>query len=334
MKRPTLEDVARSAGVSRATVSRVVRSDPGTAPETASRVREAIEHLGYVPNGAARSLATGQTNTVAVVVPEPDQRIFSDPFFSRAVAGISSGLTGSGVQLVMVFAENRGHPDMAVDFLLEGRIAGVIIVSHHRSDGIAEAAIRLPVPTVFIGAPLLDDPQRRVNFVDNDNVHGGRLAGERMLERGVRHPAIIAGPQDMAAAVDRLEGWRTPLVAAGLDITVAQGDYTQASGEGAVGELLERNPDIDGIFAASELMALGAVAELERRGKRVGQDISLISFDDFDGATRCDPPLTSVVNPAIEVGRSASAMVLALMRDDAVESPVILPVNLRVRESG
>lgn len=334
MIRPTLEDVARQAGVSRATVSRVVRGDQGVASDTASRVNAAVRKLAYVPNASARSLATGRSNTIAMVVPEPDGRVFSDPFFGLAVSGINAGLAGTDMQLVMVFASRPDRSGAVVDFLLEGRVAGAILVSHHRSDGLVAAAAELPIPTVFLGAPLLRDPDQHPYFVDTDNRGGARLAAERMLATGVRRPATVAGPSDMAAALDRLSGWREALEAAGLEVAVAHGDYTRESGARAAAELLDADPEIDGIFAASDLMAQGVLDTLRGRGIRAGEQVKLIGFDDFEAAANTEPPLTTVANPAVELGRQATRMVLSLVEGRETPSPVILPVELRVRASG
>lgn len=335
MIRPTLEDVARYAGVSRATVSRVVRRDPNVASETVTKVDAAVAELGYVPNGAARSLATGRSNTLAMVVPEPDERVFSDPFFGLAVAGINAGLTGTDMQLVMVFASRSDRAGAVVDFLLEGRVAGAIIVSHHRSDRLVSASLSLPIPTVFLGAPLLPAGYTKTPYyVDTDNVGGARLAAERMLATGIRRPATVAGPRDMAAALDRLHGWRETLESAGLEVAVAHGDYTRISGARAAAQLLDADPTIDGIFAASDLMAQGVMDTLLARGIRIGDEVKVIGFDDFDAASQTEPPLTTVANPAVELGRQATVMVLNLVNDRETTSPVILPVELRVRASG
>ena len=334
MVRPTLEDVARFAGVSRATVSRVVRHDPGVATETAAKVGAAVSKLGYVPNASARSLATGRSNTLAMVVPEPDGMVFSDPFFGLAVAGINDGMAGTDMQLVMVFASHPDRSGSVVDFLLEGRVAGAIVVSHHRSDGLVAAALNLPIPTVFLGAPLLPDTDHHPYFVDTDNLGGARLAAERMLATGVRRPATVAGPSDMSAALDRLTGWRTVLEDAGLEVAVAHGDYTRESGARAAAELLDADPEIDGIFAASDLMAQGVMDTLRARGIRIGEQVKVIGFDDFAAAAQADPPLTTITNPAVDLGREATRMVLSLVEGRETVSPVTLPVQLRVRESG
>ncbi|SDL08891.1 LacI family DNA-binding transcriptional regulator [Tessaracoccus oleiagri] len=333
MHRPTLEDVARAAGVSRATVSRVVRGDVGTATRTIERVERAVRELGYVPNSAARVLASGRPNTIAIVVPEPDERIFSDPFFGLATSGVSERISGTDMQLVMAFAPTSGRPTATIQFLLAGGVAGVIVMSHHRSDGLTRAALELPLPTVFLGAPLLngDSEPARAHVVDTDNEHGGRIAGDRLAEVGVRNPATITGPMDMHAAVARLDGWREAMGQAGLSFSTFEGDFTEESGRLGVATLLDRDPGIDGIFAASDLMAVGAFKELERRGITPGREVRLIGFDDFAAADALG--LTTVRNPAVDLGRQAVAMLTELITTGEAEESRVLPVELVVRET-
>lgn len=331
MQRPTLEDVARAAGVSRATVSRVVRQDNGVAAETVARVQQAVAELGYVPNSAARVLASGRASTIALVVPEPDERVFSDPFFGLAVSGISAGLSGTGMQLVMVFAPTTGRPTSTVQFLLAGGIAGVIVMSHHRSDGLAGAVVDLPMPAVFLGAPLAVDTERvKMHTVDTDNLHGGRLAGEYLASLGVRRPATITGPLDMNASTDRLAGFRQGIGAAGLEALVAEGDFTRESGQHCAAQLLDA-AEIDSLFVASDHMAVGALRELQRRGLTPGEDIKVVGFDDFSDAEALG--LTTVSNPAVQLGREAAEMVTELIDQGSTRTPRVLPVQLRIRRT-
>ena len=333
MHRPTLEDVARAAGVSRATVSRVVRGDVGATSRTVERVERAVRELGYVPNSAARVLASGRPNTIAIVVPEPDVRVFSDPFFGLATSGVSERISGTDMQLVMAFAPTTGHPTATIQFLLAGGVAGVIVMSHHRSDGLTRAALELPLPTVFLGAPLLNGNGERAHahIVDTDNERGGRIAGDRLAQVGVRHPATITGPMDMHASVARLDGWRAAMDAAGLGFATYEGDFTEESGRRGVAALLDQDPQIDGIFVASDLMAVGALQELERRGITPGRDVKVIGFDDFAAAKELG--LTTVTNPTIDLGREAVAMLTQLITTGEAEPSRVLPVELVVRDT-
>ncbi|NLE97865.1 MAG: LacI family transcriptional regulator [Propionibacterium sp.] len=331
MQRPTLEDVARAAGVSRATVSRVVRQDTGVSSTTVARVQQAVAELGYVPNSAARVLASGTTNTIALVVPEPDERVFSDPFFGLAVSGISAGLEPTGMQLVMAFAPTTGRPTATIQFLLAGGVAGVIVMSHHRSDGLARAVVDLPLPSVFLGAPLAVDTERvQMHTVDTDNFRGGQLAGAHLVSLGVARPATITGPLDMNASTDRLDGFRRSIAAAGLEAMVAEGDFSQESGQLCAAQLLDA-ADVDALFVASDHMAEGALRELHARGLRPGEDVKVVGFDDFSVAKSLG--LTTIANPAVQLGREAAQMVTELIDHGTTRSPRILPVTLNIRDT-
>ena len=148
-----LEDVARAAGVSRATASRVVRGDTRVSPQKVRAVQRAVKELNYRPNRAARSLVTRRTDTIALIVPEPDQRIFSDPFFSSVVQAVVSSLDDTDVQLVLAFADKEGHHQRLRPFLYDGHVDGAIVTSHHQIPGQVETFMHAPIPIVFIGRP-------------------------------------------------------------------------------------------------------------------------------------------------------------------------------------
>ena len=197
----TLEDVARVAGVSRATVSRVVRGDVQVRRDKVAKVEQAVRELGYVPNNAARSLASRQTGAVALIVPEHESRVFTDPFFVSAISGVTAGLDESDKQLLLVLSSPQDHARTR-RFLRGGHADGLLVVSHHEGDLSVEVLREASAPVVFIGRPPegLTAP-----FVDLDNTEGGRLAAEHLLSRGRRRIAMVCGPQDMPAAVDRRE---------------------------------------------------------------------------------------------------------------------------------
>src|SRR5829696_6333547 len=249
----TLEAVARVAGVSRATVSRVVNESPRLSPDVRSAVEAAIRQLGYTPNRAARSLVTRRSDSIAVVITEPTARLFSDPFFPRLVRGVSAALAARDLQLVLLMPEPSEEP-RTIRYLTGGHVDGALLVSLHGDDPIPAALAARGVPLVFVGRP----PQGAdVSYVDVDNRQGGRRATTHLLEAGARRVATIAGPVDMAAGVDRLEGWRDAIRATGDDVDerlVVHGDFTYEGGAAAAERLLAAVPDVDGLFVASDLM--------------------------------------------------------------------------------
>lgn len=327
--RPTLEDVARLAGVSRATASRAVNRDPAVSELTAAAVQRAVTQLGYRPNRAARALVTQRVGAVAMLVTETDERVFSDPFFPQAYHGALSAFARTDWQVILTMDPPGGAGSRMVGYLNSGHVDGALVVSHHGPE-LARALEATGVPTVFIGDPEIPGAL----FVDVDQIAGARLAVEHLLARGARRLGVISGPLDMVAGVRRLAGYRAAVLEAGLpDDAVAIGDFTMRSGSEAADALLDSHPDLDGLFIASDLMALGALRALRRRGRRVPADVRVVSFDNSSGALQAEPRLTSMSNPAQEMGRLAGELLLARLREEPVRSPLILGSELVVRES-
>jgi DNA-binding LacI/PurR family transcriptional regulator len=326
---PTLEDVARVAGVSRATVSRVVNGGTLVAAKTTEAVREAIEELGYHPNRAARSLVTRRTGVIAVVVPETDERVFSDPFFPQAYHGALQAFAETDVQVVLAMAQPGDGPARMVRYLDSGHVDGAIIVSHH-GPALGIALAKSWQPVVFVGDPEAPG----VYYVDLDNAEAARVATRHLIERGARRIATITGPLDMGSARSRLRGFQEAMTAAGLDPSwYVEGGYTAKSGL-LVEQLLAEHPDIDGLFAANDLMAVTAMQVIQQTGRRVPEDVRIIGFDDAAIAQQCTPQLTSMTNPAAENTRSAAEMLIELLAGGTPESPRMMPPSrLVVRAS-
>lgn len=322
----TLDEVARVAGVSRATASRAVNGGNRVSPTAQAAVESAVRQLGYRPNLAARSLVTRRTDSIAVVVPEPDERVFADPFFARTLSAVNRGLTERDLQLVLLLSRPGEDDARLLRYLGSSHVDGVIVVSHHRSDSLAERLADLPLPSAFVGRPW--SCADRLSWVDTDNVEGGRLATQVLLERGCRRIGTIAGPADMTASVDRLAGWRAAMEGAGLPATaVGHGDFTQEGGAAAARELLERHGDLDGLFVASDLMAAGALGVLLESGRRVPDDVALVGYDDLGVAERTTPALTTVSNPIGELATRATRLLLDALRDGGPTTPMRLIVT-------
>jgi DNA-binding LacI/PurR family transcriptional regulator len=329
---PTLEQVAAVAGVSRATVSRVVNGSPKVLPDTVAAVNAAIAELGYIPNRAARALVTRRTDSVALVVPEPDSRVFSDPFFARMLHGVSTTLAPTPSQLVLLIEPAEGDDQRLLRYLRGGHVDGAIVISHHGRDNVLHELVQLPLPIVFSARPLgVDVP---VATVDVDNVAGARTAVEYLLSTGRRRLGTVTGPRDMTAAVDRLTGFSQALEEAGLPAdAVADGDFTAEGGERAARELLERHPDLDGIFVASALMATEVLRVLSQSGRRVPDDVAVVGYDDSVLATMTVPRLTTVRQPVEQLGRRLAEIVLAKIAGETHIEPEVFPTELVIRES-
>jgi DNA-binding LacI/PurR family transcriptional regulator len=331
---PTLLEVAARAQVSRATVSRVVNGSPRVSPEAKAAVDEAIEALGYIPNHAARTLVTRRTDTIALLVSEPQSRVFADPFFASMARGVSSALSATQFQLVLLLAQNGPEHDKIARYVQQRLVDGVLLMSLHGPDPLPGVLRRAGVPTVLNGRPsdLSDIP-----YVDADNRGGARTATAHLIAGGRRRIVTVTGPQDMPAGQDRHTGYCDALAAAGMKARrkdVATGDFTEASGVRAARTLLEAVPDLDAIFAASDAMAVGVLRELRATGRRVPDDVAVVGFDDAPYAEHTTPPLTTVRQPLEEMARRMCELLLAQIEGNpADEQQVVLPTELVVRES-
>jgi DNA-binding LacI/PurR family transcriptional regulator len=330
--RPTLEKVAARAGVSRATVSRVVNGSTRVAPEIRDAVTQAVEELGYVPNLAARSLVTQRTDSFALVLSEPPIRVFSDdPFFSGIIRGVSQELEVADKQLVLMLAGSPSSHDRVERYASARHVDGVLVASMHGADPLPGALAARGIPVVASGRPLA---RSQVPFVDVDNVGGAASAVAYLLASGRQRIATIAGPPDMIAGIDRLAGYRDTLRNSSRRSIVAVGDFTRESGERAMKQLLRDDPALDAVFVASDVMAMGALRALRQAGRRVPDDVAVVGFDDIEDAQYTDPPLTSVRQPTMEMGREMAKLLLAICSGEPVTVPVILPTELAVRQSG
>ncbi|TDT31430.1 LacI family transcriptional regulator [Streptomyces sp. BK208] len=340
---PTLEDVAREAGVSRATVSRVVNGVRNVDPAIQDLVRRAIERTGYAPNQAARQLVTRRTTTVALVVSgagdasDAEQnafatRVFADPFFGRVVGGVVGHLRPRGMHPVLMFAETPEARQEVVAYLRQGGADGALVVSTHPDDPLPALLAGAGLPAVLFARPGRPVP---LSYVDLAHRDGGRLAAEHLLERGCRRIATVTGPLALAAGQERLAGFRDTLARHGHPyVPVAEGGFTVDSGMAAMTSLLAEHPDTDGVFTANDLMAQGAVQVLRDHGRRVPQDVAVVGFDDSSVAVTCRPRLTTVRQPVEEM-----AATMARLLDDHIKgvrtepTSVIFDPELVVRDS-
>jgi DNA-binding LacI/PurR family transcriptional regulator len=329
----TLDGVARIAGVSRATASRVVNGNQRVHPDSRRAVERAIDRLGYVPNAAARSLATRRSDSVGLVIPEPTSRLFNDPFFPRLLRGISAELSNSGLALVFLMPQSPSEEGRIERYLAAGHVDGVLLASHHLDDPLPTHLVERGVPVVVGGRPPRGSS---VSYVDVDNVQGARSAVERLFRTGRRTIATIAGPEDMPAGADRLTGYREavreaePAPDPNLE---AIADFSMDGGEAAMRRILDARPDVDAVFVASDLMAVGALRALRAAGRRIPEDVAIVGFDDSIAPTM-DPPLSSVRQPVEDMGREMVRLLL-----DQASSPgsvarrVILATQLIWRRS-
>ncbi|MET8879332.1 LacI family DNA-binding transcriptional regulator [Streptomyces rubiginosohelvolus] len=351
---PTLEDVARAAGVSRATVSRVVNGVRNVDPVIQEAVRRAVSVTGYTPNRAARSLVTRRADAIALVVSgagvEPGAaeeaedttesgqgssftaQVFADPFFGRVVTGVVNYLRPRGMHPVLMFAESSRAREDVVAYLRQGRADGALVVSTHAEDPLPALIAEAGLAAVLFARPARPVP---VSYVDLAHQDGARLAAEHLLGRGCRRIATISGPLDVPAGQARLTGFRDTMARHGHPyIPIVEGRFTQESGEAAMERLLAEHPDLDGVFAANDLMALGACHVLRERGRSVPGDVAVVGFDDSSAALACRPPLTTVRQPVEGMAAEMTRLLLdRLSRPDGPVTSVIFEPELVVRGS-
>jgi DNA-binding LacI/PurR family transcriptional regulator len=331
---PTLEQVAALARVSRSTVSRVVNGHPRVSPEARAAVEAAIARLGYVPNPAARSLATRRSGTVAMVIRESGEQVLEEPFFGAVLRAVGTALRRSGLQLLLL-VEAGDAPEQLEHALVHGGAEGVVLLSLHDDDPLPRALADRGLPVVISGRPPDDVP---VSSVDADNVGAGRLAMAHLLATGRRRIAVVAGPSDMAVAADRLAGTRLARQEAGLALDPALeavGDFTPVGGERAAAQLLAAIPDLDAVVAPSDLAAIGVLRALRAAGRQVPDDVAVTGCDDSIVAEAATPSLTSIRQPLAALGRA----MVRLLLDRIAEGPdlpperVVLPTELIRRAS-
>jgi DNA-binding LacI/PurR family transcriptional regulator len=329
-----LEEVAARAGVSRATASRVLRGDKKVSEHARSVVLDAAKAISYVPNLAARSLVTGRSDSIAFLVEETEERMFSDPFFLGMLRSAQETVAEAGLQLVFTVMTRPEDQARFLAYAAGGHVDGVLLLSLHGQDKLPQRLEDLGVPTVLSG-PL--SGRRRLWYVDADNLGGGSLATTHLLASGRRQVATVTGPLDMCAGQDRLAGYRAAVEHEGRgydESLVSVGDFTSAGGYDATRRLLEHRPDVDAIFAGSDLAAFGVVRALRDAGRRPGDDVAVIGFDDIPAAAEQQPPLSTVRQPIAELGTAMTRLLLRRIDGEAAERTDVLPVELVLRGTG
>lgn len=327
----TIADVAARAGVSTATVSRVLAGLGGARPATRERVRLAARELGYRPSGIARSLKTRTTRTFGLIVTD-----IENPFFPHLVRAVEDAARAEGYAVLLCNASDDAQREGAyLELLTERRVDGIVIAAsslglRHR-DWLAAA----PVPVVLVNGTA---PGVSLPSISSDNVRGGRLAAEHLLGLGHRRLGVLTAPARNVDAPDRLLGVREAVAAAGLDarsVPVAMGDAGVAGGERAMQVLLGAAPPPTGVVAYNDLTAIGALRALRAAGLAVPDDVSIVGFDDVDLAAYVDPPLTTIAQETVEMGRWAVRRLREAIegRRDGAGDDVQLPVRLEIRGS-
>ncbi|QFG21696.1 LacI family DNA-binding transcriptional regulator [Actinomadura sp. WMMB 499] len=336
-RRPTLEDVAALAGVGRGTASRAINGSARVSERARAAVLRAVRDLGYVPDAAARTLAGGRaapSGTLALVLAEEPGRRFEQPFLGRLLDGITAAADAARTAVALHYAPSGGERAALARRLREPRTDGVLLLSTLPREPLAGVLERAGVPTVTAGRPAGVAPGEAgdAGYVDADNRGGSRRATEHLVGGGRRRIATIAGPPERSVGADRLAGYRRAL--GDRPELVAFGDFTEAGGMLAMRRLLDRRADLDAVFAASDVMAAGALRELERQGRRVPDDVAVVGFEDAAPRRPTRPMLTTVHQPTERMGRAMVEMLLASLGTAPEDrEPVICRTGLVLRRT-
>jgi DNA-binding LacI/PurR family transcriptional regulator len=331
-RRATLDEVAERAGVSPSTVSRVVRGSTPVSEELEKAVRDAIRATGYIPNLAARQLVTSRSDTVGVVIPEDQLRVFGDPFFLELLQGVAAHLATTRFHLVMMMGRTAEDSEWLMHYVGGGHIDGVMLIAPGRRGSAGKVIAQAGVPVIYLGKPF--SGSRAASFVDADNVGGIKQAVEYLYARDRRHIAMVTGIPSMRSAVDRTVGYRRGLASVGLPLDedlILPTDYTKAGGELAMDRLLQSGRPVDAVIAASDLVATGVLHSLQRAGIKVPADIAVIGFGDDWIAAQTDPPLTTISQDAVQMGRKLAELTVNAIEGRPGPLRFIMPTRLVLR---
>ena len=328
----TIADIARLAGVSKSTVSRALSDSPLVADETKDRIRAIAREHKFQVSAPARRLSLKRSRTIAFVT-HAYHTCFSwvDLFGLEILGGITRGLYELGYDTLIAHVDPKDTTWIA-QYLGTGRVDGFILQTSSRKQYHVKELLKAQAPFIVWGAPL---PGQSYCSVIGDDVTGGRLATQHMISRGCRRIGFIGGHPGEMEVMGRYRGYERALQEAGLEIDealTAYGDYSDVSGAAEMNGLLDRAPDLEGVFVNSDVMAIAAMDALRERGRRVPEDVAVIGYDDLSIAAHSHPPLTTVRQSVPEVGRILARNLVEYLETKMVTN-VTVPVELVVRES-
>jgi DNA-binding LacI/PurR family transcriptional regulator len=328
---PTINDIARDAGVSRGTVSRVLNGGHYVSPAASAAVQKAIKNASYVANHSARSLVTRRVNAVAFVISEPHDRFFEDPNFSVLVRTATEELAANDMSLFLSLNRSPEDHRRILRFIKGGYVDGALLASTHGDDPIFSELERSHIPAVVCGKPL--GHENTIAYVAADDRGGAAQMVRYLLDKGYARIAMITGPQNTSGGRDRLAGYEETLGSRVRRRLIMQAEsYSVQAGHDAMKALLSRSRDIDAVFVASDLLAIGAMDAIHQAGLSVPNDIAVSGFDDSRVAPNTDPPLTTVHQPLEQVAREMVQLLLRLY-SGAETSSVLLPTYVVERAS-
>jgi len=330
----TLEDIAKQAGVSRSTVSRVVNDLPNVSPDVRKRVLDVIQKTDFHPNAAARTLASQRSWTIALVLPHSVSAFFTDPYFPHLIKGIAQGCNQYNYTLALFLVGTKEDEDMMFPRVArKGLVDGVIVqAGHHGDQAIVGRLINSKIPLVVAGRPFHPND---VSYIDVNNISAAQNAVRHLIKLGRKRIATIEGPWNSTVSIDRKEGYLKALAENGWNVDdslITVGDFTEEGGYAAMQQLLPQKPDA--VFSASDAMAIGAMRAVREAGLRVPEDIAFVGFDDLPISAYTPVKLTTVNQPVVQFGVKAVEMLIDLIENGMFPPRrVIVDTELIVRES-
>lgn len=328
----TIKRIAELAGVSKATVSRVLNDYPHIRPEIREQVQKVIDETGYQPNHVARLLASDRSNIIGLIIPSGPQAVFNDPYFPALTEGIAQSVNQHNLILALfVFHSQQEGRDTINGILTAGLLDGLIITADHTGDQFIPQLIANEMPFVYIGRP---DDSIGISYVDTDNLSGGYQATTHLIQLGYKRIATVASNMN-SAGDDRLEGYSQALDKYSIKFDnklVEYGDYSLESGYRAMKSLLNEKPEA--VFVASDTMALGAIRAIREANLSISDDIAVVGHDDLPPAIQADPKLTTIRQPIDQIGQIAVETLANLINSgDQSGHQTILPTKLIIRDS-
>jgi LacI family transcriptional regulator len=332
-ERLTLEKIGELAGVSRATVSRVINDHPGVRPQVRQHVMEVIKETGYQPHSAARSLASNRMNLISLVIPTAIQSLFTDPYFPRLIQGVSQVCNANDYTMSLFLLHSEDEEKRLYPRVLNrGYLDGVILASFNKQDPLIARLENNNMPFIMIGRP---DESSQASYVDVNNEAGAHAAVSHLIRRGRKRIATITGRLDMSSGIDRFSGYKNALEERGIPIDdnlIVEGHFSEVEAYNGMLELLQHKPDA--VFVASDGMAFGALRALRTANISIPDEVAIVGFDDLPPSATSDPPLTTVRQPVQRMGVLATEMLLDII-NEGMEPPrrIILPTELVIRQT-
>lgn len=330
---PTLLEVAKLAGVSPSTVSRVVTGKIPVSPSLARIVEQAIIETGYVPNLAARQLVTNQTDTIGLIVAETQRGVFSEPFFGELMHGVVQALEETRFHVILVIAQSTQDRIWLDHYIGSKHLDGIMMLAPRKGDLLPSILSRHGVPTVYLGKPYDSKPHV---YVDADNIGGTKNAVQYLKKSNAKNIAFLGGVATMRSSQDRLIGYKKGLESVGLKINeslILNTDYSEMGGQLAMESLLKENVKIDAVITASDSIAIGAMRAVSSAGIKIPEQISFIGFGDEPRSEFLEPALSTITQHTVELGARLARTLVDIIEGRPTKKIAIVPTQLVIRKT-